>query len=160
MNKPTNITDKQNSQELFIEGAGCGNCVSKIEGALKRIDGVDSAEMNFALQTLSVVGNVDIEVLIKAIEKIGYNARCIRKKEIIMNKPMNSSGNKNSQALIIEGAGCAGCVSKIETALKSIDGVDNAEMNFALRTVSVIGEVTPEMLIKTIETLGYNAESV
>ena len=77
-----------------------------------------------------------------------------------MNKPMNSSGNKNSQELIIEGAGCAGCVSKIETALKSIDGVDSAEMNFALRTVSVTGEVAPEVLIKTIETLGYNAKSV
>ncbi len=74
MNKPTNITDKQNSQELFIEGAGCGNCVSKIEGALKRIDGVDSAEMNFALRTVSVTGEVASEVLIKAIETLGYNA--------------------------------------------------------------------------------------
>ena len=159
MNKSTNITDKQNNQELIIEGAGCGSCVGKIEAALKRIDGVDSAEMNFALRTVSIAGNVDIEVLIKAVKTIGYNARCVRKKEIIMNKPMNSSGNKNSQALIIEGAGCAGCVSKIEAALKSINGVDSAEMYFVLRTVSVTGEVAPEVLIKAIETLGYNAEN-
>jgi len=160
MNKPTNITDKQNNQELIIEGASCGSCVSKIETALKSINGVDSAEMNFALRTVSVVGNVDIKMLIKTIKTIGYNARCVRKKEIIMNKPMNSSGNKNSQALIIEGAGCAGCVSKIETALKSINGVDSAEMNFALRTVSVTGEVAPKVLIKAIEKIGYNVENV
>ena len=75
MNKSTNITDKQNNQELIIEGAGCASCVSKIETALKRIDGVDSAEMNFALRTVSVAGKVAPEVLIKAIETIGYNAK-------------------------------------------------------------------------------------
>ncbi len=75
MNKPSDRTGKQNSQELIIEGAGCASCVSKIETALKRIDGVDSAEMNFALRTVSVAGKVDAKVLIKAIENIGYNAK-------------------------------------------------------------------------------------
>ncbi len=75
MNKPTDSTDHQNSQELTIEGASCASCVGKIETALKRIDGVDSAEMNFALRTVSVAGKVAPEVLIKAIETIGYNAK-------------------------------------------------------------------------------------
>ncbi|MEQ3620885.1 MAG: cation transporter, partial [Marinobacter sp.] len=35
------------------------------------------------------------------------------------------------QELIIEGAGCASCVGKIESALKAVPGVENAEMNFA-----------------------------
>ncbi|MEH6594157.1 MAG: cation transporter [Colwellia polaris] len=74
MNKSANITDKQNNQELIIEGAGCGSCVGKIEAALKSINGVDSSEMNFALRTVSVTGEVASEVLIKAIETLGYNA--------------------------------------------------------------------------------------
>jgi len=41
--------------------------------------------------------------------------------------------------LIIEGAGCASCVGKIEGALKAVSGVEHAEMNFAQRTVSVQG---------------------
>ena len=64
-----------------------------------------------------------------------------------------------SQDLIIEGAGCASCVGKIEQALTNTAGVESAEMNFALRTVSVTGEVASEVLIKAIETLGYNAEN-
>ncbi|MBA6327445.1 copper-translocating P-type ATPase [Colwellia sp. MB02u-6] len=76
-----------------------------------------------------------------------------------MNKLTGSTGNQNTQELIIEGAGCASCVSKIETALKNINGVDSAEMNFALRTVSIVGNVGPNVLIKAIETIGYNAKS-
>ncbi len=45
----------------------------------------------------------------------------------------------NQQELMIEGAGCASCVTKIETALKAVPGVTSAEMNFAQRTVTVTG---------------------
>ncbi|AOW75709.1 Cu+ exporting ATPase [Colwellia sp. PAMC 20917] len=71
----------------------------------------------------------------------------------------NPLANKSTQELIIEGAGCASCVGKIELALKSIPDVDNAEMNFALRTVLVTGQVSVDLLIKAIETIGYNAKS-
>jgi Cu+-exporting ATPase len=67
--------------------------------------------------------------------------------------------DNNAQELVIEGASCASCVGKIEIALKSIPGVDNAEMNFALRTVLVTGQVNTDILIKTIEAIGYNAKS-
>ena len=67
---------------------------------------------------------------------------------------------QSTQQLIIEGAGCASCVSKIEGALKSQHGVLNAEMNFADRTVIVTGEVASSDLIKTVESVGYNAKSI
>jgi len=76
-----------------------------------------------------------------------------------MNKLTGNVANNNTQELIIEGASCASCVGKIEIALKSIEGVDNAEMNFALRTVLVTGQVGTDILIKTIEAIGYNAKN-
>ena len=76
-------------------------------------------------------------------------------KEMIMNKSIEPS-----QDLIIEGAGCASCVGKIEQALTNTAGVESAEMNFALRTVTVTGAVEPKVLIKAIEAIGYNAKSV
>ena len=76
-----------------------------------------------------------------------------------MNRSVGDIAMSNTQELIIEGAGCASCVGKIEQALKNVDGVDNAEMNFALRTVSITGHIGPEILIKAIETIGYNARS-
>jgi len=77
----------------------------------------------------------------------------------MMNKLTGNVANNNTQELIIEGASCASCVGKIEIALKSIEGVDNAEMNFALRTVLVTGQVGTDILIKTIEAIGYNAKN-
>ena len=71
----------------------------------------------------------------------------------------NADITNKSQELIIEGASCASCVGKIEIALKNIEGVDNAEMNFALRTVLITGNVSANTLIKTVEAIGYNAKS-
>jgi len=71
----------------------------------------------------------------------------------------DANTGSNTQELIIEGASCASCVGKIEIALKNIAGVDKAEMNFALRTVLVTGQVDVNNLIKTIEAIGYNAKS-
>ena len=76
-----------------------------------------------------------------------------------MNKIIKNNADKKTQELIIDGASCASCVGKIEIALRSINGVDNAEMNFALRTVTVTGTVEIELLIKTVESIGYNAKS-
>lgn len=60
--------------------------------------------------------------------------------------------------LLIDGAGCASCVGKIESALKSVPGVQSADMNFAQRTVSVTGNADSSMLISAVERAGYNAK--
>lgn len=76
-----------------------------------------------------------------------------------MNSVESRIKDTKAQELIIDGAGCASCVGKIETALKNVNGVDNAQMNFALRTVFVDGEVDSEDLVQAIESIGYNARS-
>jgi len=76
-----------------------------------------------------------------------------------MNKIIKNNTDKKTQELIIDGASCASCVGKIEIALRSIDGVESAEMNFALRTVTVTGSVETKRLIKTVESIGYNAKN-
>ncbi|MFT6102949.1 MAG: Cu+-exporting ATPase [Granulosicoccus sp.] len=60
--------------------------------------------------------------------------------------------------LLIEGAGCASCVGKIESALNKVPGVNRAEMNFAQRTVSINGGATIPDLINAIEKAGYKAK--
>lgn len=67
---------------------------------------------------------------------------------------------QNRQQLLIEGASCASCVSKIETALQSVPGVESAEMNLAQRTVSVSGSVSSEPLVHAIEKIGYKAQTL
>lgn len=59
--------------------------------------------------------------------------------------------------LLIEGAKCASCVSKIETALKNVPGVQQASMNLAQRNASIDGNADPAALIQAITQLGYSA---
>jgi len=78
---------------------------------------------------------------------------------------LQSSGHamtamSRQQELIVEGAGCASCVGKIESALKQVPGVENAEMNFADRTVTVSGSAGCNALIKAVEQVGYNARAM
>jgi len=59
--------------------------------------------------------------------------------------------------LYVSDISCASCVNTIETALKSIPGVDEVEVNFADRTVNVSGNAAEDVLIKAIAGSGYTA---
>ncbi len=61
-------------QQLSIQGMHCASCTAGIEAALTAIPGVQSASVNFAAQTATVEGKVDIDLLIKAIQSQGYTA--------------------------------------------------------------------------------------
>jgi len=79
--------------------------------------------------------------------------------EVVTPESSASATSSMHQELIIEGAGCASCVGKIEAALKQVSGVNQAEMNFAQRTVSITGDANVADLIKAVEKAGYNAKS-
>ena len=59
--------------------------------------------------------------------------------------------------LSLSGITCAGCVSRVETALNSVEGVVNASVNLAERTAAVDGDVVVTDLIKAVADSGYGA---
>ncbi len=65
--------------------------------------------------------------------------------------------NDTHQSFLIEGAGCASCVKKIESAVNKLEGVENASMNFVQRTVTVDGLSSEGLIIQAIEDIGYKA---
>ncbi|MCK5711070.1 MAG: copper-translocating P-type ATPase [Deltaproteobacteria bacterium] len=67
----------------------------------------------------------------------------------------NKSGT--SKRLYVSDISCAGCVDTIETALKSVPGVDEVQVNFADRSVVVSGDVPVDILIQAISKSGYTA---
>ena len=69
----------------------------------------------------------------------------------------NGNLKTKHKQLLIEGAGCSSCVTKIEQALLNAPGVEQAEMNFANRTVSVSGSAADKVLISAVENAGYRA---
>ena len=72
----------------------------------------------------------------------------------------NSHANERERTtLALEGMTCASCAARIERALNKLDGVA-ATVNFATETAAIAYDprlVTPEQLLRTVETLGYRA---
>lgn len=52
---------------------------------------------------------------------------------------------------------CAGCVDTVEKTLRSVPGVSDAQVNFAEKTATVTGDVSPETLVKAVGRAGYTA---
>ena len=65
------------SVDLQVDGMTCASCVGRVERALKKVPGVQSATVNLATERASVQwqGDTDVNALIAAIEKAGYEAR-------------------------------------------------------------------------------------
>lgn len=63
--------------ELEISGMTCASCVARVEKALKKVDGVESASVNFATEraTVHAADHVDSGRLIAAVQKAGYGAQ-------------------------------------------------------------------------------------
>jgi Cu+-exporting ATPase len=62
---------------LEISGMTCASCVRRVERALSRVEGVETASVNFAAETAHVTTRepVAVEKLVAAVEKAGYGAR-------------------------------------------------------------------------------------
>jgi len=135
------------SKTLKIEGMTCAACAKAVERASKKVKGVSEANVNFATEKLnvnfddSVVKLSDIQA---AIEKAGYKALV----------------EATSKTLTIQGMTCAACAKAVERASKKIDGVIEANVNFATEKLNISFEPSKVRLLdikKAIEKAGYKA---
>ncbi|WP_096186268.1 heavy metal translocating P-type ATPase [Evansella halocellulosilytica] len=107
---------------LKISGMTCAACANRIEKVLNKIDGVQEANVNFALERSKVIfdpsltNTLDFE---QRIEKIGF-------KVVTEKTEFNVSGMT-----------CAACANRIEKRLNKMEGVSTANVNFALETATV-----------------------
>ena len=128
---------------LQISGMTCTACAARVEKGISQMTGVDKANVNFALEQLSVQYDPDetnVNEFKKEIEKIGYS--------VIEQKT----------EFDISGMTCAACATKIEKGIKKMEGVSRANVNFALETISVTyndNEVQPHEMIAKVKKLGY-----
>ena len=76
--------------ELKITGMHCAACVSTVERALYQAEGVKKAVVNLMLEKARIEGEVEIDRLIQAIQKTGYEAELIE--EIVL--PQESQPDK------------------------------------------------------------------
>ncbi|AZS15506.1 heavy metal translocating P-type ATPase [Paenibacillus lutimineralis] len=134
---------KQSS--LQITGMTCAACANRIEKGLSKMDGVTSANVNFALEKANVTYDptkVDRKNLEVTIQKLGYGT-------------VSEVAQFN-----LEGMTCAACANKIEKGLSKLPGVTSASVNFAMETARVEfspSEVSIEDMQNKVKKLGYSA---
>ncbi|WP_110943266.1 copper chaperone CopZ [Virgibacillus senegalensis] len=61
---------------LNVQGMSCGHCKMSVEGALKNLDGVSSAEVNLESGNVNVAydeSKVTLDAMKDAIEEQGYD---------------------------------------------------------------------------------------
>ena len=63
--------------ELKISGMHCAGCVGSVEGALRKVDGVEEAIVNLTLEKATISGSVDSANLLSAVEKTGYGVELL-----------------------------------------------------------------------------------
>jgi Cu+-exporting ATPase len=73
---------------LTIEGMTCASCVMRVEKALAKVPGVESAEVNLANETARIRGRTDVAALIAAIERAGYGAHPQVEREAVPAAPL------------------------------------------------------------------------
>ncbi|MBJ9993526.1 heavy metal translocating P-type ATPase [Paenibacillus sp. S28] len=140
------VAGKESKQTtLQITGMTCAACANRIEKGLNKLEGVSSANVNFALEKASVTydpGKVGVDKLEETIKKLGYDTA----KEVI--------------DFNLEGMTCAACANRIEKGLSKLPGVTNASVNFAMETARVEyspADITVSDMQNKVKQLGYKA---
>ncbi|MFW2098106.1 MULTISPECIES: heavy metal translocating P-type ATPase [unclassified Acinetobacter] len=129
---------------LQIKGMSCASCVSRIETALKKVNGVTNASVNLATERADITSNtpIDRDALIKAVEHAGYEVADV------------------TTELSIDGMTCASCVSRVEKALKNVPGVKEANVNLATERATIFGTTNVAALISAVDKAGYDAKEI
>jgi Cu+-exporting ATPase len=108
--------------QLPVTGMTCASCVNRVEKALKKVPGVQTASVNLATEQAAVSfdpAEAAPGQLIAAVEKAGYGVIT------------------DTLDIPITGMTCASCVNRVEKALKKTAGVLDASVNLATEQASV-----------------------
>lgn len=130
---------------IQITGMTCAACATRIEKGLNKMEGVEQASVNLALEKSSIKydpSKLSEEDFEKKIEALGYG---IVKQKAEFN---------------ITGMTCAACATRIEKGLNKMEGVAGANVNLALERATIEfnpSEVTISDIIAKVEKLGYGA---
>ncbi|MCO8103107.1 heavy metal translocating P-type ATPase [Acinetobacter indicus] len=132
-------------ETLSIQGMTCASCVGRVEKALKKVDGVEQANVNLATEQAVIESSAPLDraALVKAVERAGY--------DVVVAAPIELS---------IDGMTCASCVARVEKALKKVPGVQQANVNLATEQAWVEADTTvsADKLIQAIRKAGYDAQ--
>lgn len=129
-----------------IEGMTCANCVGRVERGVSKNSGVNTVDVNLATSSATIQFDpkvTPLAQLLEVIEKTGYDTV------------------RQTALLRISGMTCAACVGRVEKALRSVEGVIEADVNLSTaraRVVFLPKTASTAALRQAVQRVGYDAE--
>ena len=129
---------------LPVLGMTCANCVASVERNAKKVAGVNDAVVNFASEKVLLKYDPAVaqpEAVIERIHQAGYEVPTA-----IMDLPLL-------------GMTCANCAGNIQRALNKVDGVLEANVNYANEKATVnyvVGVTNRPELVAAVRKAGYD----
>lgn len=133
------------NKNIKIEGMTCAACSKAVERITRKLDGVESSNVNLATGKLNITFDkekVMLETIIDAIEKGGYKATL----------------DTVIRTVKIGGMTCAACSKAVERTVKRLDGVVDANVNLANEKLTVEFEkdkINISKIKEAIKKAGY-----
>lgn len=112
-----------------VSGMTCASCAKAVERGINKLEGIQSANVNFATEKLTVefddtkTGMSEIKEVIK---KAGY--------EIVDNEHKS----KREASIPISGMTCASCAKAVERGINKLSGIEEVSVNFATEKAKVV----------------------
>lgn len=127
---------------LPITGMTCANCAKTVERSVKKLDGIESADVNYANERLNVTFDnkqATPDAIVQRIREAGYDVPTL------------------TLDLPITGMTCANCANTVSRSLKKVEGVLSADVNYANERARVVLAPSVERydLISAIQKAGY-----
>ncbi|WP_367566642.1 heavy metal translocating P-type ATPase [Lacrimispora sp.] len=140
------------SQMLDIRGMTCAACAQRIERVVRKLPGIEQANVNLASEKLFVEYDssvLKLDQIKEKVEKIGYQ---------VVERSENTT-----VTIPIGGMTCAACAQRIGKVVGKLEGVEEAAVNFATEKATVTYDpqkVRLSVIKGAIEKAGYKALEV
>ncbi|OGO77372.1 MAG: copper-translocating P-type ATPase [Clostridiales bacterium GWB2_37_7] len=136
---------------LSVIGMTCASCAKTVEKSVSKVEGVNSANVNFATEKLTVEfdeSKADIQKVKEAVKKAGYSAQESKDESI------------REVLLPISGMTCASCAKTIEKSIGKLSGINEVSVNFATEKAKVVYDSTKVRISEikdAVSKAGYKA---
>ena len=138
---------RKESRQVIINGMHCASCAGRIENLLGQTEGIVSAEVNLASESMELSWHpekIELDTIAGKIADLGF--------ELVLPSP------EKRIELRIDNMHCAACSARIEKEISALDGVSGCEVNLATEQAMIVfepGLISQRKIRRTIEELGY-----
>ncbi len=120
-------------QEYLLDGLCCAVCAGKIESGVRKIEGVETASLDFANQRLAL----QLLPIANAQFISGETRSLVKQLDPDVNIVEIHAITPGCKTLYLEDLGCADCARKIEERVAALPGVKRAALNFLTQQLTI-----------------------